>query len=154
MHDIHRSMSFLGAVTTLTHGSWNVVAIDTLTAIYVYSLCLDFNHADVDRYMIAIACILVTACMTRGPLFQRALIVQNVSRSEIGSVDIQSASFLPQSFFSLSESQVDASAGKKLSSEFRETAKSMNNPISNNLSHIPCSHDCTSSIKVRRRFER
>lgn len=95
--------------------------------------------------------------MTRGPLFQRASIIRNVSRSEVeGSVDIQSAFFLPKGYFtSLSGlSKMDSELSMiELTPEFRKTVQSMQGPISYNLSHIPCVNGCTSSIKVRHLFE-
>lgn len=112
-----------------------------------------FNIADIDRCTIAIICILVTACMTRDPLFQHASIVRNVSRSEVGSVDIESASFLPKDYFTIFEGYSKDVSMIKLTPKFRETVQSMQGPISYNLSHIPCSDGCTSSIKVRHLFE-
>ena len=119
----------------------------------VPEIFLRFNGANIDRCTVTKVCVLVTACMTRGPLFQRASIVRSVLRSETGSVNIQSASFLPYTYFSLDKDWLDTSMGMKIPPEFRATMKNMQGPITYDLSHIPCSDGCTSSIKVRYIFE-
>jgi hypothetical protein len=87
--------------------------------------------------------------MTRGPLFQRALIVQNAFRSEVGSVEIMSAQFLSPAYFSYMN--MDNDKFIKFTPEFKQTIINMYaNATPYDFGHVPCVNGCTSTIKVSR----
>lgn len=90
--------------------------------------------------------------MIRGPLFQRASVVRSVSLSVGGSIDISSASFLPEAFFAYDPNWQNGSASVTFPPEFRETIKNMESGVAYGINPLPCSDGCTSIIKVRQLF--
>ena len=82
---------------------------------------------------------IVTACMARGPLFQRASAVENFQRAVAGAVDIRSALFAPKEFFYPS-----------MNTYFKRALLNMSvDAIPYDMGNIPCANGCKTLLRVR-----
>lgn len=95
-------------------------------------------------FTIATACVIVTICMARDPLFQRASVVENVQRITTNTVDIRSALFVPDDFFRITVDE------PHFSSNFKHALLIMFfKAIPYDMSNILCVDGCKTVLKVR-----
>lgn len=97
-----------------------------------------------ENFTTTTACIIVTVCMARDPLFQRASVVENVQRVTADAVDIRSALFVPDGFFKITEDD------PHFSPDFKHALLNMFvHDIPYDVGNIPCPDGCKTMLKVR-----